>query len=142
MGSAIHSQTDERPCWPPPYTGYVDPRTDRSASFPSSPAPAADERSGRRRWPVGLPARHHGPDNAGHLVGQSHGRQLARLVAEQVEQPLGGGRPPWLGVLDNGGRAPPPQTPPPVVPPPPGGPPPRPPPRGASPAPHPRPGPR
>src|SRR5271170_3830768 len=44
MGSAIHAQTEKRPCWPPPYTGFVDRRTDRSASFLSSPATGADER--------------------------------------------------------------------------------------------------
>jgi hypothetical protein len=68
MGSAIHSQTDERPCWPPPYTGCADRRTDRSASSPLSPAPAADERlGGGRPRPVGLPARHHGPHDSGCL---------------------------------------------------------------------------
>jgi len=47
MGFAIRSQPDERPWRPPPYTGFADRRTDRSASFPSSPALAAEERSGR-----------------------------------------------------------------------------------------------
>src|SRR6266478_3937301 len=115
MGSAIHSQTEERPCWPPPYTGSVDRRTDRSASFPSSPAPAADERSGGGRpGPVDVAARHHGPYDPGHLVGQSHRGELARLAAQQVEQPLRGGwAPRWplargldprVGMLDDRGR--------------------------------------
>ena len=52
MGSVIHSQTDERPCWPPPYTGYVDPRTDRSASFPRAlpPRQTSDQATPGRGW--------------------------------------------------------------------------------------------
>ena len=116
MGSAIHSQTEERPCWPPPYTGFVDRRTDRSASFPSSPAPAADKRSGRRRrWPVGLPACHHGPHDAGHFVGPSHGGELARLAAQQVQQPWRGGWPTRPGMLDDRRRAQHQQLPQPLV---------------------------
>jgi hypothetical protein len=40
--------TDERPWRPPPYTGFADRRTERSASSPLSPAPAADERDAFR----------------------------------------------------------------------------------------------
>ena len=98
MGSAIRSQTEERPCWPPPYTGCADRRTDRSASFPCEPCTRGRRGSGSSRpGPVGLPARHHGPDDAGRLVGQSHRRELARLAAEQAQQPRRGGWPAGWG---------------------------------------------
>jgi hypothetical protein len=51
MGSAIRSQTEQRPCRPPPYAGWADRRTDRSASPHSSPASAAEsgQSAGRSR---------------------------------------------------------------------------------------------
>jgi hypothetical protein len=47
-------QTEQRPQGPPPYAGFVDRRSDRSASFLSSPAPGA---CGRGMW-------------SGHVVGK------------------------------------------------------------------------
>jgi len=42
---------------------------------------------GQYRTPVGRAARHHGPDDPGHLVGQSDRRELARLAPQQFQQP-------------------------------------------------------
>ena len=81
--------------------GCTNRRTDR---LPLSPAPAANERSGGGRPRlVGQLARHHGPHDTGRLDGQSHRRELARLAAQQVEQPRRGGWPTRLGVLDDRG---------------------------------------
>jgi hypothetical protein len=66
MGSAIPSQTDERPVPAATLPGFCG-SSDRPISiFSFSPSLAADARSGGgRRWPVGLAARHHGPHDAG-----------------------------------------------------------------------------
>ena len=37
--------------------------------------------------PIRFPGRHHGPHDAGHLVGQSHRREFARLALQQGQQP-------------------------------------------------------
>ena len=47
------------------------------------PTPACGSASDRLA-PIRFPARHHGPDNPGHLVGQSHRRELARLALQQL----------------------------------------------------------
>src|SRR5665213_1423200 len=63
--------------------------SDRPISiFSLKPFTSANERSGGDRVPpICLTARHHGPEYAGHLVGQSHRHQLARLAAQQIQQP-------------------------------------------------------
>src|SRR3954453_19515115 len=66
-----------------------------------------DERSGGlRRAPVSRAVPHHGPQSAGHLVGQSDRRHFARPAPQQLQQPARGwlsysltwhgGLPPWL----------------------------------------------
>ena len=55
--------------------------------------PGIDDRSGSSRErgsPIRLAGRHHGPRDAGHLVGQSHRGQLARPALQKGRQP---GRP-------------------------------------------------
>src|SRR5829696_7910274 len=51
---------------------------------------SGSRRCASRRMAVDLAAGHYGPDDAGHLVGQSDGDELARLAAEQLTQPLAG----------------------------------------------------
>src|SRR5947207_14033956 len=46
--------------------------------------------SGLLGTPVGLAAHHHGPDDAGHLVGQRDRRELLGLARQQFEEPCGG----------------------------------------------------
>src|SRR5690349_14838463 len=53
--------------------------------------------------PVGLAAHHHGPDDAGHLVGQRDRRQLLWLARQQSQQPRRGAAP--LGLLNDRGGA-------------------------------------
>src|SRR6266478_2426817 len=59
--------------------------------------------SGLRRPAVGLAAHHHGPDDAGHLVGQRHCRELLRLARQQSQEPRRGAA--ALGLLDDRGGA-------------------------------------
>ena len=54
---------------------------------------------------IRFPGRHHGPRDAGHLVGQSHRRDLARLALQQCKQPSRSALAPWLGVADHRHRA-------------------------------------
>jgi len=49
--------------------------------------------------------RHHGPQDAGHLVGQSDGHELARLSLQQFQQPGRGGFAAGSGMSDDGGGA-------------------------------------
>src|SRR5229473_1920653 len=57
--------------------------------------------SGLLRTPVSLAAHHHGPDDAGHLVGQRDRRELLWLARQQSQQPWRGAAP--LGLLDHRG---------------------------------------
>ena len=59
--------------------------------------------SGLRRAPVSLAAHHHGPHDAGHLVGQRDRRQLLGLARQQFQQPRRGAA--RLGLLDDRCRA-------------------------------------
>src|SRR5438132_5983727 len=59
--------------------------------------------SGLRRPTVGLAAHHHGPDDAGQLVGQRHRRELLRLARQQFQEPRRGVA--ALGLLDDRGGA-------------------------------------
>src|ERR1700730_5633187 len=59
--------------------------------------------SGLLRMSVGLAAHHHGPDDAGHLVGQRHRRELLRLARQQSQEPRRGAA--RLGLLDDRGGA-------------------------------------
>src|SRR4029077_2744116 len=58
--------------------------------------------SGLRRPAVGLAAHHHGPDDAGHLVGQRDRRDLFRLSRQQSHEPRRGAA--GLGGADHRGR--------------------------------------
>jgi len=65
-------------------------------------APGSDDRSGgsrERSSPICLAGRHHGPRDAGHLVGQSDRHQLARPALQQGQQPGRGAA--RLGVSDD-----------------------------------------
>ena len=53
--------------------------------FALKPSAAARGSSGDRRTPIRFSTRHHRPDNPGHLVGQSHRRELARLAFQQLQ---------------------------------------------------------
>src|SRR5260370_40270536 len=53
--------------------------------------------------PVGFAAHHHGPDDAGHLVGQRDCRQLLWLARQQFQEPRRGAAP--FGLLDDRGGA-------------------------------------
>ena len=67
--------------------------------------------SGRLWLAVSFAAHHHGPQDAGHLVGQRDRRELFRLAREQSQEPRRGAAP--LGLLDDRGGAkhePPPQV--------------------------------
>src|SRR5258708_4608440 len=59
--------------------------------------------SGVLRTPVGFAAHHHGPDDAGHLVGQRDCRQLLWLARQQFQEPRRGAAP--FGLLDDRGGA-------------------------------------
>jgi hypothetical protein len=59
----------------------------------------------RRGSPIAFPACQHGPHNAGHLVGQSHRRDLARLAIQQFKQPCRGALALWLGEANDRHRA-------------------------------------
>jgi hypothetical protein len=51
--------------------------------------------------PPRLAIRHHGPRRAGHLVGQSHRRELARSAFQQLQQPRRGGLAAWPCLADH-----------------------------------------
>jgi hypothetical protein len=51
---------------------------------------AARGLGGDRLTPIRIPARHHGPDDPGHLVGQSDRGELARLTLQQLQKPRRG----------------------------------------------------
>lgn len=53
--------------------------------------------------PVDFTCAHHGPQGAGHLVGQGDIHELARLSLQQFQQPGRGGFASWLGMSDDGG---------------------------------------
>src|SRR5438477_592609 len=55
--------------------------------------------SGLLRPPIGLAAHHHGPDDAGHFVGQRDRRELLRLARQQSQEPRRGAA--ALGLLDH-----------------------------------------
>src|SRR5260370_13187243 len=57
--------------------------------------------SGLLRMPVGFAAHHHGPEDAGHLVGQRDRRKLLRLARQQSKEPRRGAA--RLGLLDHRG---------------------------------------
>src|SRR5712691_13458739 len=59
--------------------------------------------SGRLWAPIGLAAHHHGPDDAGHLVGQRDRRELLRLACQQSQEPRRGAA--RLGLPDHRGCA-------------------------------------
>ena len=59
--------------------------------------------SGLLRTPVSLAADHHGPDDAGHFVGQRKRGELLWLARKQFQQPWRGGAP--LGLPDDRGGA-------------------------------------
>ena len=59
--------------------------------------------SGRLRLAVEFAAHHHGPQDAGHLVGQRNGGELSRPSRQQLDQPGRGA--PGLGKLDHRGGA-------------------------------------
>src|SRR5260370_20251095 len=59
--------------------------------------------SGLLRTPVGLAADHHGPDDAGHLVGQRDRRELLWLARQQSQDPRRGAA--RFGLLDDRGGA-------------------------------------
>src|SRR6516225_5605805 len=59
--------------------------------------------SGLLWTPVGLAAHHHGPDDAGHLVGQRDRHQLLWLACQQSQEPRRGAA--ALGLLDDRGGA-------------------------------------
>src|SRR6516225_9659194 len=70
-------------------TGCPGPRTDRS---PSCCGPCKRQRavvtgSSRLRSAVQFAAHQHGPDGAGHLVGQRDRRELSRLARQQLQKP-------------------------------------------------------
>src|SRR6476659_8298981 len=46
--------------------------------------------AGDRQTPIRFATRHHGPDDPGHLVGQSDGGELARLALQRLQQPRRG----------------------------------------------------
>jgi hypothetical protein len=48
------------------------------------PPPPAGYSGDDRLTPIRLPPRHHGLDNSGNLVGQSHRRQQARVALQQL----------------------------------------------------------
>src|SRR5215471_21795400 len=79
------SDVEEAPLRP---TGCPDPRTDRS---PSCCCPCKRQSgdavcgSDRLRLAVEFAAHQHGPDDAGHLVGQRHRRDLFRLRASNCK---------------------------------------------------------
>jgi len=61
-----------------------------------------DERSGDlRRAPVSRAVRHHGPQRAGHLVGQSNRGNFARPAFQQLQKPGTCCLAPWLGLADH-----------------------------------------
>src|SRR6266852_8077080 len=59
--------------------------------------------SGLLRTAVGLAAHHHGPDDAGHFVGQRDRRELLWLARQQSQEPRRGAA--RLGLLDDRGGA-------------------------------------
>jgi hypothetical protein len=78
-------------------TGYLARGFDQLPCSAIAPSPETASLSGRRRpVPVRLSARHHGPHDTGHLVGQGHRHQLARPALQQAQQPLAGQR--WPGL--------------------------------------------
>src|SRR3954452_19697514 len=50
---------------------------------------AAASRGRSKTWVVACPFRHDGPGGARHLVGQSHGHKLERLLGQQHPGPVG-----------------------------------------------------
>jgi hypothetical protein len=54
--------------------------TDSHLLLALKPSAVVRGSGGDRLTPIRFPARHHGPDNPGHLVGQSDRGELARLV--------------------------------------------------------------
>src|SRR6516162_5671794 len=89
-------------------SGCPDPRIDRSPSCCCCPcqvsvvAVSVKKDSDCRRTAVGLAAHHHGPDDAGHLVGQRKRGDLLRLARQQSHKPRRGAA--RLGLLyDSGG---------------------------------------
>ena len=90
MGSATCSQTRMRGWIPPDRDGFC-----RSSARPmvishlsALALLASTNGSGRsRRAPEGFSARHHGPGDPGHLVGQGDRRELARPALQQFQQP-------------------------------------------------------
>jgi hypothetical protein len=85
--------------------GCLARRFDRSPSSAVALSPSMASGSAHRLWPVSFAARHHGPHDTGHLVGQRHGGDLARPALHQSLQPgtaLVLFRP---DVSDHGGRA-------------------------------------
>lgn len=69
--------------------GCLARRFDRLPSLASALLPRGDDErlGGLRHGPVGRVVRHHGPQDAGHLVGQSNSGQLTRPALQQFQQP-------------------------------------------------------
>src|SRR5260370_5492409 len=70
-------------------TGSANPRVDRFAILllVLASSVAAEMRLCRHLPPIRLAAHHDGPSDAGGLVGERDGDQLARLARQQFEQP-------------------------------------------------------
>lgn len=94
MGSAAHTRTEQRPCWPPPYAGSVDRRLDRSSSSPLCALHLRHDGRARQpwlrrpAWAAGRPPRSSSwPTRWGPRVGQGDGGELGLPALQQGQQP-------------------------------------------------------
>src|ERR1700755_768043 len=84
--------------------GYLARRFDRSPSSAVALSPSMPNGSASRLCAVSLAARHHGPHDTGHLVGQGDGGDLAWPALHQSLQPGAASAMLWLHLSDHGSR--------------------------------------
>jgi hypothetical protein len=79
--------------------------TDGHLLLALEPLASARGSGGDRLTPIRFAARHHGPDDPGHLVGQSDRGELARFTLQQLQKPRRGGFAARFGEADDGHSA-------------------------------------